>query len=136
MPDRQCRSPYRKGASMILRLIVALATAVASGAVARGQGPSVEECVIEPIVIGGTVDGEMVVDASVVSDAMSGAISGDMLSDAPLMPADAAFDSAIHSSSGCGHAGGCGCAATPRDYVVFDVLFLDRDNATNNQIFL
>ena len=89
VPDRQCRSPYRKGASMILRLIVAVATAVASGAVARGQGPSVEECVIEPIVIGGTVDGEMVVDASVVSDAMSGAISGDMLSDAPLMPADA-----------------------------------------------
>ena len=136
VPDRQCRTPYRKGESMILRLIVALATAVASGAVARGQGPSVEECVIEPIVIGGTVDGEMVVDASVVSDAMPGAISGDMLSDAPLMPDVTAFDSAIHSSSGCGQAGGCGCAATPRDYVVFDVLFLDRDNATNNQTIL
>jgi hypothetical protein len=119
---------------MVLRLIVAVAvgTAVASGAVAWGQGASAEECVIEPIVIGGTVDGEIVGDGSVVPDALP----GDMLIDAPVMTIDTSLDSGIHAPSGCGHAQGCGCAAAPRGYVVFDVLFLDRDNATNNQTIL
>jgi hypothetical protein len=99
---------------------------------ARGQGASVEECIIEPIVIGGTVDGEIVVDGSVVPDALP----GDVLIDAPTMATDTALKSAIHAPAGCGHAGGCGCATTPRGYVVFDVLFLDRDNATNNQTIL
>jgi hypothetical protein len=55
---------------MILRLlvVVAVATAVASGAVARGQGASVEECIIEPIVIGGPADDAIVTDGPLLSD--------------------------------------------------------------------
>jgi hypothetical protein len=122
---------------MILRLIAAaaVATAVASGPVARGQVSFVGECVIEPIVIGGSFDDEVVLDETIIA----GTIPGGALVDSPVMADDTALEGVVGAPAGgggCGHAGRCGCGGVPREYVVFDVLFLDRDNATNNQTIL
>ena len=118
---------------MILRVITAAAVAMAltSGPLALAQGGSVDEFVIEPVVIGGTNDGDVVLDEPVMSDT----ILGDALVGSPTLTADT-FERPMQAPGGCGHSSGCGCAAAPRDYVVFDVLFLDRDNATNNQTIL
>lgn len=122
---------------MILRLIAAAAVvmAVAAGSVTQGQASSAGEFVIEPIVIGGTFDDEGMIDETVVL----GAIPGGAVVDGTAMTDDTALDGVVRAAGvagDCGHTGRCGCGGAPREYVVFDVLFLDRDNATNNQAIL
>lgn len=116
---------------MTLRVIVAVAVAIAIVAlpVAEGQESVVEDFVIEPIVIGGQFDGEIEFDQPIVSDLIPG--------DAPVdaVVADGVVEGTHRAHGGCGHSSGCDCAGS-REYLVFDVLFLDRDNATNNQPIL
>lgn len=116
---------------MVLRVIVAVALAIAMVAwpVAEGREPVAEDFVIEPIVIGGQFDGEIEFDEPIVSGVIPG--------DAPVgaMAAEGLVDGPSLARGGCGHSSGCDCDGS-REYVVFDVLFLDRDNATNNQPIL
>lgn len=122
------------GMIMVSRWGVAVAVvtvAMVSGSPSvRGQVPGGEECVIEPIVIGGdSVDGEagILLDAPIVTETIL---------DGPVLTESDEVSAAIASQATCRCAGHCDHAATVRDYVVFDVLFLDRDNATNNQPIL
>ena len=116
---------------MALRVILATAVAIATAAwpVAEGQEPGLEDFVVEPIVIGGQFDGVPENDQPMVSGLIPG--------DGPVgaMVVDGALEGPPHAHGGCGHSSGCDCAGS-REYVVFDVLFLDRDNATNNQPIL
>lgn len=120
---------------MTLRLIaaVALATATASWTAAHGQELPADGFVIEPIVIGGEAEDGIVLDAP--DRLFSDATSDDALVGEPAGN-DAMPDGAVPMSASCGHAMGCGSAGGDRDYLVFDVLFLDRDNASNNQPIL
>lgn len=114
---------------MFVRWIAAAGVAVAVAAMptVRAQDPLVGEFIIEPFVIGGPRDEAIVIDESL----LSGAAPSESLLETPTV---AGKESAPgRTRHACHHPRGCGCAATPREYVTFDVLFLDRDNATNNQ---
>jgi hypothetical protein len=109
---------------------VLLAASVSGSPDAFGQEPGGEECIIEPIVIGGDpVDAE---EGTLLEDPVA---AESILGDTVLAEVDGVA-ATIASQAPCRCTGRCDHAAAVRDYVVFDVLFLDRDNATANQPIL
>lgn len=117
---------------MLVRWIAAVGVAVALAAIPAvwAQDPLVGEFIIEPIVIGGPGDDPIVIDESL----LSATAPSEGLLDTPTVAVEESAPA--RSRHACHHPRGCGCAGMPRDYVTFDVLFLDRDNATNNQPIL
>lgn len=117
------------GESMRLDLMVtvAIAAAVASCGAVRGQETPAAGFIVEPIVIGGEVDTGIAIDAPALPDEVGG--------DPPAV-GEGLLDGGLPATAACGHPPGCGCVGGIREYVVFDVLFLDRDNATANQPIL
>lgn len=127
---------------MACRLIVAAVVAWGFAALppAGGQTPVGEPFVIEPIVIGGDtfaedLGGDLLLDPTVVPDDQPG--GGRFTPDSGADGSGHPFTEAGQGGCGsCGHGAGGHGAALVREYVVFDVLFLDRDNATANQSIL
>ena len=124
---------------MFVRWIAVAGVAVALAAMpaVQAQDPLVGECLVEPIVIGGPADDAIVIDGPLLSDTppSDGVIEVPTLAiEAPTLAGEAAASG--HGHGGCHPRRDCGWTSQPREYVVFDVLFLDRDNATNNQTIL
>jgi hypothetical protein len=117
---------------MLVRWIAAVGVAVALAAIPAvwAQDPLVGEFIIEPIVIGGPCDDPIVIDESL----LSAAAPSESVLETPTVAGEESAPARIRHA--CHHPRGCGCAGMPREYVTFDVLFLDRDNATNNQPIL
>lgn len=121
------------GMSMDSRWVLAaaaMAVALVSGSTVRAQDPGLEDCIIEPIVIGGD---PTETDLGILLEPPS---AMEPVPVEPMLSSTQEVVESVDHRAICGCRGSCGHVAGVRDYVVFDVLFLDRDNATNNQPIL